>query len=54
MPADGVARKKVAEELRNDAQAICFVAVNGVVILREHAFEKVSPKSVELAEALAD
>jgi hypothetical protein len=44
----------MSKELGNDAQPVGLVSVDGVVVLCKHVFEKLSPKSVELAEALAD
>ena len=54
MPADGVTRHQMSEELSDDAQPIGLVPVDSVVILCEHVLEQLPPKSVEFAEALTD
>lgn len=44
----------MAEELRNDTQSVGLVAMDCVVILGKHAFEKLPPESVELAKTFTD
>jgi len=52
MPADGVTRHQMPEELGNNAQPVGLVSVDGVVILGEHVLKQLPPKSVEFAETL--
>lgn len=54
MPADGIGRQKMSEELSNDAEAVRFVTVDRVVVFDEHFFEEVLPQPVELAEAFTN
>lgn len=54
MPANGVTRHQMSEELSDDAQPVGLVTVDGVVVLCEHVLKQLPPKSVEFAEALAD
>jgi hypothetical protein len=54
MPADGVTREQMSEELSDDAQPVGLVTMDGVVVLGEHVLEQFPPKPVELAEALAN
>jgi hypothetical protein len=42
------------EELRNDAQAICLISVNGVVVLAEHVLEEILPEPIEFAESFSN
>jgi hypothetical protein len=44
----------VSEELSDNAQPVGLVTVDGVVVLCEHVLKQFPPKSVELAEALAN
>jgi hypothetical protein len=44
----------MSEELRNDAQAICFISMDGVVVFAEHVLEKILPEAIEFAESLSN
>jgi len=44
----------VTKELRNNPEAIALVSVDCVVVLDEHILEQVTPKPIQLTEALAD
>lgn len=54
VPANGVSREKMAEELGYNTKAVGFVSVNGVVVLCERLLEKLLPHAVDLAESLTD
>jgi len=54
MPPNGIGREQMSKELRDDAQSIRFVAMDGVEVLREHFLVQILPESVQFAEALTD
>lgn len=54
VPADSVRGKEVSEELSDNSQAICFVAVNGVVVLDKGGFEELIPHAVDFAKTLTN
>jgi len=54
VPVDTVGGEKVGEELRNDAEAVGFEAVDGFIVMCEAFLKEVGPHAVELTEPLAD
>lgn len=54
LPPDGVIGELVTKESGNVSEAVGLVSMDGFVVVGKRFFEKVLPKPVELAEALAD
>lgn len=54
MPADRISRKKVTEELGDNAKTIRFQTMDCIVVLDERGFEELIPHAVDLAETLTD
>jgi hypothetical protein len=50
VPFHGVGCEQEAEELSDDAEAVGFVAVDGLVVFDELALKELAPEAVELAE----
>ena len=50
MPIDRVCRQQMTKKLSDDAQAIGLVAMNGLVVLNELAFEEITPEAIKLTE----
>lgn len=54
MPTNRIAGEQVAEELRNNTQAVRLIAMDCVVVLHERLLEQVPPKPVQLREPLTN
>jgi hypothetical protein len=54
VPANGIGRKKVAEELCDDAKTVGFQTMNRIVVLDKRSLEELVPHAVDLAKTLTD
>jgi hypothetical protein len=54
MPTKGIVAEQMSKEPRDVAETICFVAVNGVVVLGKRLLEQIGPQSIDLGESLTD
>jgi hypothetical protein len=54
VPADGVVADHVSEETRDVAEAVCFVAVDSVIVVGKCSLEEIGPEAIDLGEAFTD
>lgn len=54
VPANRVGAEHVPKETGDVPESVCFVAMDGIVVLRKGGFKLVDPEAVELGEAFTD
>lgn len=54
MPADGVVADHVSEETRDIAQAVCFVAMDSVIVVGKCSLKEIGPEAIDLGESFTD
>lgn len=54
VPANGIVADQVPEELRNVAEFVRFITMDGIVVLGEGRLEEIRPKTVDFCEPLSN